>query len=484
MAFRVKDILKIQVAPALGCTEPVAIALGSAAAVSLLPERRIDAIEIWVDPNIYKNGLAVSIPGTDGLSGLDMASALGAMGGDPKLRLEVLDSVDEAAVTAAIEMVKAERVTVNLLRDQVGLHIRTVVNGGGHTAESVITGLHDNVVSLILDGQPIEESDLLPQAAEKNGTSRLAELEAWLKALTLDQLIELLDDLDDEDRKFLQAGVDVNLRLADYGLKHGPGLGVGRTMERLVRQGLIKRDMLVAARILASSAADARMSGVKLPAMSSAGSGNHGLTAILPIVAVEEFISVDHALVIEAIGLSHIITAYVKAYTGRAVRHLRLQRGRRGRGNGRHYLPDGRHQASHCRCHKESYRGPGRRDLRRRQGRMRPEAGYRRRNGRTGGPFLASGGQCQLHRRHHRALARGHHEKYRHPHHPGNDRNRPHHPEYHAGEAVLRCLTNRNIRRIRRTTPIGWTYRRKREPAPAGPPRGHTGGVRAADRRA
>ncbi|WP_319526741.1 L-serine ammonia-lyase, iron-sulfur-dependent, subunit alpha [uncultured Desulfosarcina sp.] len=317
MEFRVKDILKIQVAPALGCTEPVAIALGSAAAVSLLPEKRIDAIEIWVDPNIYKNGLAVSIPGTDGLSGLDMASALGAMGGDPKLRLEVLDSVDEAAVTAAIEMVKAGRVKVNLLRDQVGLYIRTVINGGGHTAESVITGLHDNVVSLVLDGQAIEKSDLLPHAAGKNGTSRLAELEAWLKDLTLDQLIQLLDDLDDEDRKFLQAGIDVNLRLADYGLKHGPGLGVGRTMERLVRQGLIKRDMLVAARILASSAADARMSGVKLPAMSSAGSGNHGLTAILPIVAVEEFLSVDHALVIEAIGLSHIITAYVKAYTGR-----------------------------------------------------------------------------------------------------------------------------------------------------------------------
>jgi len=317
MEFRVKDILKIQVAPALGCTEPVAIALGSAAAVSLLPKKKVDAIEIWVDPNIYKNGLAVSIPGTDGLSGLDMASALGAMGGDPKLRLEVLDSVDEAAVTAAIEMVKAGRVKVNLLRDQVGLHIRTVISGGGHTAESVITGLHDNVASLRLDDQEIVENDLLPHAAEKNGTSRLAELEDWLKSLTLDQLIELLDDLDDEDRQFLQAGVDVNLRLADYGLKNGPGLGVGRTMERLVRQGLIKRDMIVAARILASSAADARMSGVKLPAMSSAGSGNHGLTAILPIVAVEEFLSVDHALVIEAIGLSHIITAYVKAYTGR-----------------------------------------------------------------------------------------------------------------------------------------------------------------------
>lgn len=317
MTYSVKDILKIQVAPALGCTEPVAIALGAAAAVSLMPQRQIDGIEIWVDPNIYKNGLAVSIPGTDGLSGLDMASALGALGGDADLGLEVLDSVDDAAVSAAIKIVDADRVKVNLLRDQVGLQIKTVIKGGDHTAESVITGLHDNIVSLALDGQAITENDLLPNAQSGDGKSRLADLEAWLKDLTLDQLIELLDELDEEDLNFLESGIEVNMRLADYGLKHGSGLGVGRTLERLVRQGLMKRDMVTAARILASSAADARMSGVKLPAMSSAGSGNHGLTAILPIVAIEEFIEVDHRTVLEAIGLSHIITAYVKAFTGR-----------------------------------------------------------------------------------------------------------------------------------------------------------------------
>ena len=317
MTYTVKDILKIQVAPALGCTEPVAIALGAAAAVSLLPERQIDEIEIWVDPNIYKNGLAVSIPGTGGLSGLDMASAVGALGGDAALKLEVLDSVDSPAISAAQKIVKAGRVKVNLLRDQVGLFIKTIVKGNGHTAESVITGLHDNIVSLALDGRTMTDHVLLPKAGSGDGKRRLADLEAWLKGLSLDQLLELLDDLDDEDLKFLKSGVDVNMRLADYGLKHGPGLGVGRTMERLVRQGLMKRDMITAARILASSAADARMSGVKLPAMSSAGSGNHGLTAILPIVAVEKFLSVDHRITLEAIGLSHIITAYVKAYTGR-----------------------------------------------------------------------------------------------------------------------------------------------------------------------
>ena len=101
------------------------------------------------------------------------------------------------------------------------------------------------------------------------------------------------------------------------GSNTGPGSGVGRTLERLVRQGLIKRDMILAARILTSAAADARMAGVKLPAMSSAGSGNHGLTAILPIRAVKDYRRLWTATVLEAIALSHIITAYVKAHTGR-----------------------------------------------------------------------------------------------------------------------------------------------------------------------
>jgi len=93
---------------------------------------------------------------------------------------------------------------------------------------------------------------------------------------------------------------------------------VGKTLDRLAREGLVKRDMMLAARILTSSACDARMSGVKLPAMSSAGSGNHGLTAILPIWAVKDYVDgVAESDVLRAVALSHVITAYIKAHTGR-----------------------------------------------------------------------------------------------------------------------------------------------------------------------
>lgn len=323
MLFSVKDVLRLQVAPALGCTEPVAVALAAAAAVSLLglgPAEAAKAglgleVEVWVDPNVYKNGLAVTIPGTGGLCGLDTAAALGALGGDPTLGLEVLEPVGDVVVEAVKEMLRQGRVTLNLLSERRGLHIRAVARLGGRQAEAVVEGQHDAIVSLSLDGVAVTDSALLKGMGP--GGSEVAELEAWLRELSLADLIALTDELDSEDMAFLEEGVRHNLRLAEHGLKTGCGMGVGKTLERLARQKLMARDMSLAARMLTSAAADARMDGVKLPAMSSAGSGNHGLTAVLPIWAVKDFLTCGHEDALRAIGLSHIVTASVKAHTGR-----------------------------------------------------------------------------------------------------------------------------------------------------------------------
>jgi L-cysteine desulfidase len=316
MSYTIKDILRIEVAPALGCTEPAAIALGAAAAASLLPGEEIKLIEVWVNPNIYKNALAAVIPGTDGLYGLDKASVLGALGGDPALKLEVLAPIDDDVVARTREFLGAGKVKVNLLPEQEKLYVKTVIRSSTHTAESIICDMHDSIVSLVLDGRKVTDSPLLSGGRE-DGKNELAEVEGWVKELSLKRILELLDDLDSEDMAFLEESVRYNMRLTEYGLKYGPGLGVGKTLERLVRQRLIKKDMILAARMLTSAAADARMAGVKLPAMSSAGSGNHGLTAVLPIWAVKAFIECEEKSVLKAIGLSHIITAYVKAHTGR-----------------------------------------------------------------------------------------------------------------------------------------------------------------------
>lgn len=314
MSYSVKEILHLEVSPALGCTEPVAIALATAAA-SVMKNEKPDKIEVWVDPNIYKNGLAVIIPGTGGLNGLDTAAALGALCGDPFLGLEVLEPLDKAGVEEACRYKEKNTVRVNLLENHHGIYVRTMLTYKEHLVEAIIETVHDNIVSLTKNGNPVTDSTLVK--SEQAHQANVSKLEDYIKKLTLDDLVEMINDLDDEDFIFLKEGITYNMRLAEYGLKHGSGLGVGMTLERLARLKILNRDMILSARIITSAASDARMGGIKLPAMSSGGSGNHGLTAILPIYAVSKYLDCDEKTQLEAIALSHLVTAYVKAQTGR-----------------------------------------------------------------------------------------------------------------------------------------------------------------------
>lgn len=314
--FTVKDILRMEVAPALGCTEPAAVALCAAAAASLLPSRDISLIEVWLDPNLYKNAMGVAIPGTMGKYGIDLSAALGAFGGDPADKLEIFRQLDESILKKAGEFVAANRVIANLLDNQQGIYIKVRLTSGEDRAEAVIENLHDNITSLTLNNRQIDDHPLLTHLIDAHDS--VTGLGEALKSLSVAELIGLLDSLDEEDLQFMEKGVEYNTALAKCGMAEGPGLGIGRTLSRLVQEGLLKRDMVLEASMLTAAASDARMAGVNLPAMSSSGSGNHGLKAVLPIWAVKDYLVIDDRIkVFKAIALSHIITAYIKAHTGR-----------------------------------------------------------------------------------------------------------------------------------------------------------------------
>jgi L-cysteine desulfidase len=314
--YTIKDILRIQVAPALGCTEPAAVALCTAAAGSLLSDRELKSMELWVDPGIYKNAFAVAIPGAEGAIGIDWAAALGFYGGDPNLKLQVLEPVSSDSIEMARCLIEAGNVKINLLKDKEGIYIRSKLTTADEVAEAVIEGSHDNLRSLRHNAVPVENHPLLSSSTKDH--SEIDRLEEFLKNRTLEELVALVEGMDDEDFDFVTEGVKYNLELSKHGLEFGGGLAVGKTLELLVEKGFAKKDMILEARILASSACDARMSGVKLPAMSSAGSGNQGLTAILPIWAVRDHMSgSDPKNVLRAIALSHIVTGYIKSHTGR-----------------------------------------------------------------------------------------------------------------------------------------------------------------------
>ncbi|MHC4322861.1 MAG: L-cysteine desulfidase family protein [Planctomycetota bacterium] len=273
-------------------------------------------MELWINPGIYKNAFGVAIPGAKGAIGIDWAAALGFYGGDPELKLEVLEPIDSDSVEIARNFIESGNVRTNLLKDKEGIYIRSKLTTADETAEAVIEGTHDNLTSLSYNGVPVQDNPLFSSSTKDH--SAIHRLEEFLRSRTLAELIALLEDMDEEDYDSVMQGVRYNLELSKHGLDFGDGLAVGKTLELLVEKGLIKKDMILEAKILTSSACDARMSGVKLPAMSSAGSGNHGLTAILPIWAVKDHVNhSDTKDVLKAIALSHIITGYIKSHTGR-----------------------------------------------------------------------------------------------------------------------------------------------------------------------
>ena len=316
MHKRFRALLRFETTPALGCTEPAAIGLGAAAAASLLKASTFDAIEVTLTPNIYKNALRVIIPGTGDQCGPNLASALGAVAGDARLRLRVFNQVDAEAVSRAQALLKDNKVKVNLKEGHAGIYVKTVITAGPHTGVSLITGRHDHLESLTKDGQRQENHPLLSYSNRKD--KRPEELEGWLTSLSLAEMVNLLGLLDIDDLSYIQTGINMNMRLVDYGLQHGPGLGVGQAKQRLVHQGLIKSDMASRASMLTAAGIDTRMGGVMLPAMTLAGSGNQGIAAGIPIVAAAKFAKPRQARgLLQAVALSYMVTCFIKALSGR-----------------------------------------------------------------------------------------------------------------------------------------------------------------------
>ena len=313
---KAKALLLLETDPGLGCTEPAAIGLSAAAAVALLKEKTIESIKVTTDPNIYKNAMGVIIPGSEGQSGIPLAAAMGAVAGDPENRLQIFSTIDKQGLQKAESLLKEGKVSAEIKEGQAGLYIRTVIKAGSHTVEAVISGRHDHIESLRIDGEFQKDHPLL--AGKGSEDSNVEDLKQWLTSLSIGEIVDLLDDLDRDDIAYINRGIDLNMELVKYGLSHGPGLGVGKTQQSLLRQGLLKNDMVLAGGIFASAGIDSRMGGAMLPAMTLAGSGNQGIAASTPIVAVTDFATLeDNQLLIKSVALSYLLTCYIKALAGR-----------------------------------------------------------------------------------------------------------------------------------------------------------------------
>ena len=322
------ELIHKEVKPALGCTEPIAVALAVAKAVDIISENcshcgdcplwRQTAdfrITVEVSGNILKNGMGVGIPGT-GMVGLPIAAALGAVCGDPALGLEVLHGVSESAVSRAKELVEAKRVTISVADIDRLLYVKATVSMGhgleasaevNPHAYAVIEDDHDKIVETSFADRILMSSE--SGAAAKDRTT-------LDYGLTVREIFDFACTADYQDIAFILEDRTLNLALAREGLEGDYGLRVGKAI-RENQLEVFGDDLMSFAMGMTAAASDARMAGCTLPAMSNSGSGNQGITVSMPIIAYALKNGIGDEPLARALILSNLVAIHIKGFLGK-----------------------------------------------------------------------------------------------------------------------------------------------------------------------
>lgn len=303
-----KEIIKLikqQVVPAIGCTEPMAVALCVAKArqvLGILPEK----IELRLSANILKNAMGVGIPGT-GMIGLPIAVALGAIIGRPEEQLEVLKDCDAKAVEEGKFYISENRIDIKLEeKDPDKLYINAVCRTGNHETEATIKGTHTNFVFLRHD-----DTVLISRQACSAGT-----IEYDQTRLSLHKVYEFATTTDLEDLRFILEAKRLNEAAAESGLHENYGHQLGKTMCSPLGKGIMGDSIFSEILSRTSCACDARMAGAMIPVMSNSGSGNQGICATMPVVVFAEENHNTEEELIRALILSNLTAIYIKQNLG------------------------------------------------------------------------------------------------------------------------------------------------------------------------
>lgn len=300
------EILRDQVRPSLGCTEPGAVAYAVSRAKELL-NSDIKELYIGVDKNVLKNGMDVGIPGTTE-TGIIFAVALAIVVGKSEYSLEALKDVKDEDISKALKIMEDKIIHLELNSDTEGLFIAVDAIGEGDKSRVVIKNTHTNIVFESKDDLILLDNDIV----EMKESEESKEIRDKIRDFSFDDLIEFANTVNIEDIAFIQDGIDMNLKIANVGINEDLALeiGLGKYLHRKAN------DVYSMAKAYTAAASEARMSGHLLPVMSSAGSGNHGLVSIIPISYIGSEMKIEQEKILRSIALSHLITIYVKSYIG------------------------------------------------------------------------------------------------------------------------------------------------------------------------
>lgn len=286
--------LQREVAPALGCTEPVAISFTTAYAAKHLaiPCEKISG---FISANLYKNATGVTIPGTT-VNGVALAAAIGAFGGDADKGLQTLAGITSQHVEQAQALVDAGHVNIDVQDTPDFIHLDLTLSAGDQTCRVVVKGTHTNVVELYINGEQ------QPLHAGENSATAQAELPTF----SLQEAYDFIISTPVENITFILEAARLNSALAAEGKSKKYGLNINGIFSEAVKNGLLSNDLMSEVIINTVAASDARMGGAPVVAMSNFGSGNQGIAATMPVVTVAEHLNADEETLARALALSHL----------------------------------------------------------------------------------------------------------------------------------------------------------------------------------
>lgn len=295
------DILKEELAPAMGCTEPIAIAFAAAVArraLGCIPEKA----EICVSGNIIKNVKSVIVPHTGNLRGIEAAAAAGIVAGKAEAMLEVISEVSESQIAAIHAYLESAEFSVSQSESERVFEIIVKLVAGEHSALTHIVNNHTDVVLVTRDGEILYRKDF--DEAQEGGANR--------DCLSVEKIIEFADEvIIDDIRETVGRQIEYNTAIAKAGLSGEYGANIGRILLFSYGDTVHNR-----AKAWAAAGSDARMSGCELPVVINSGSGNQGLTASLPVIVYAKELGVSEDLLYRALVVSNLITVHLKTGIG------------------------------------------------------------------------------------------------------------------------------------------------------------------------
>jgi len=294
--------VKKEVVPALGCTEPISLALAAAIAAQRL-NKPVERIEVKVSANLMKNGMGVTVPGT-GTTGLLIAAAVGALGGDPEGKMEVLKKLTPEQVAEGKRMIAENRVQISVADVPNVLYSEARVINGKNWVRVCIADTHTQVVL-------IEENGRVVFQAEPRNGELADEMDYSLEGVRVRDVFDFAIEAPLEMIYFIGEAASLNASLSAEGMNGQYGLHIGATMNRNIEKGLLSDNLLTRILMFTAAASDARMGGATLSAMTNSGSGNQGIAATMPVVVVAEHVGADEETLIRALMLSHLMAIYI-----------------------------------------------------------------------------------------------------------------------------------------------------------------------------